>query len=1137
MWMSKRTRGAVSVFLVIILVPCIVASSLFVDLGRVYLSKSMADSAGDLAMNSLLANYDSVLNDWYGMAVSCQNIETFIAESERYFVEALKSSNLSDDEIYGLIDDISHTIGTDQIEINDLLQIECQTESGNIITPVEGANLTNPTLLKEQIVEFMKYRGPIDLTESLIKKLKKDKSLNRAQEAKADQPLIEAKEDYYTTLGELIKSSFNTYWMIRNYFPLPLKQTTNGSNISNNELEGYAEQLTGYKEAYSDMYLLYVVCLMNTENLKVYKRVTAELDEYTDEYTYDNEEIYTEKKTQNGATTYYINGKRIKEILDEAETKIDEFNKEKKAFCEAVDELMMNDQLPSGNKFSIDDILKTNSPEYNHVNQIRWWVRMNKAINDGDNSHTEKLRTAADDMMKAYAKISAILDSHLHTSTTGNVPIPADWENTATGYMLDISDDLHEKYLTADAPNPGNKDPYLYAVKTLEDISKANENAIRPEDYMVKTETGVSVALESVPGHISQKMKAAADRLTKLIGYLDIAINGHTNENMPENECDRVLSLDALVVLARDVKAKLDSWSDTANGSTTDMSGEDRAEIEKLNRELSNNITGESVRVLKNRLVNIKNQLEKVLDALDSMKFCGKKLKDISSYKEFCNTMKNSGNINADDIPLKNCAIDTYARESFKSCFVPNPEPDKPVFELGNTNNPDYDPTLYPVDANLHENSGKVKTPSLYSFFHKQFKDADPKKVKDNEQEAEDAKNEANDVTEAAKGRGRFHGDVNSCILKNFSGDGEMKLFDDGFSTLVDFFQCLIDLDLTSIRDDIYVTDYIMKMFSYATHETEGLYSLCDQNVKIGLALPAIGTGYYPPEYEIHRGNKYAEGVEANKGKWLSELPRDHYNKTLTNKMINAASDTAYGAEVEYILFGKTKEAGGKTLSDNYKNVKKAYTKIFEIRLVLNLVSGFANFWSANKNVTARIIDLIARLVTLATCGIIPSAVTKIILIPILTAFETAKDLERLEAGFPVEIFKLSDDQWWTAITGENIKSIGKFVNALKSGSTKTNKDKGISYSDYLTAFVYMGIKGNSADAIYQRLAEVMQSNMIRATGNENYSMKKACMYFKLNAEIRVKPLMMALPIVRNNGYELEGTNWRTYRIKTVRGY
>ena len=72
MGVPKKARGAVSVFLIIILVPCLLFSSIFVDLSKVYLAESQAESAADLALNSLVSHFDYDLNDWYGMVASCQ---------------------------------------------------------------------------------------------------------------------------------------------------------------------------------------------------------------------------------------------------------------------------------------------------------------------------------------------------------------------------------------------------------------------------------------------------------------------------------------------------------------------------------------------------------------------------------------------------------------------------------------------------------------------------------------------------------------------------------------------------------------------------------------------------------------------------------------------------------------------------------------------------------------------------------------------------------------------------------------------------------------------------------------------------------------------------------------------------------
>ena len=73
----RNNRGAVSIFLILVLVPCIAISCIFVDVSRVELSKSSAEASADLALNTLLTNYDADLSEYYGLIGSCQNIEDF----------------------------------------------------------------------------------------------------------------------------------------------------------------------------------------------------------------------------------------------------------------------------------------------------------------------------------------------------------------------------------------------------------------------------------------------------------------------------------------------------------------------------------------------------------------------------------------------------------------------------------------------------------------------------------------------------------------------------------------------------------------------------------------------------------------------------------------------------------------------------------------------------------------------------------------------------------------------------------------------------------------------------------------------------------------------------------------------------
>ena len=62
-----KNRGAISVFLTLILVPVLIFSGIIVDISRLYAAKTVISGAGDLTMNAALARYDKQLKDSYGL--------------------------------------------------------------------------------------------------------------------------------------------------------------------------------------------------------------------------------------------------------------------------------------------------------------------------------------------------------------------------------------------------------------------------------------------------------------------------------------------------------------------------------------------------------------------------------------------------------------------------------------------------------------------------------------------------------------------------------------------------------------------------------------------------------------------------------------------------------------------------------------------------------------------------------------------------------------------------------------------------------------------------------------------------------------------------------------------------------------
>ena len=1139
----RKANGAVTIFLVIILVPCILVASVFVDLGRVQMSKSLTQSAGDLALNSLMSHYDADLSEWYGMVVSCQSIDEFYEISAEYFLRAIKSQGISDEEIYLLSDYYAQVV--DDTTIYDLLKTECNTDTSAIISAVDGADMTNATVIKEQIVEFMKYRAPIELTIDLVGRLRgdtelgivADDSIAGAIEAEENAPLVEDKQEFYAADGELSAASYNTYKAIKAYYDAV---AADGFVAEKDQLIKYAEQIKGYEQVYKDVHAHMVKNLFNTAGLNAYNRVTA-----TETYSYSKdswgiysrywkEEIPAEGEEESEETEtdetdteeegeepaeeeeeappviihhYYISDARINSLLNDLRTAITNFEYSKSEFETAVADLMSAEKAPG-------------TPD-TASNCVQWWVQMDKIANAKDDAILSNGKA----MMKACAKVMAIGECEYEDD------VPAHRYANDIATLTGKVNNYVIKYLTAGVVEEG--DAYLRAVNDLELKSRAFSDSIVKDNLKVtihSTEKGVDEALAEIQTNLTN-IKTA---LEGYIALLDIAIEGKWHIKKSE----RVRPLDDLVALVNDCKTKLNTWEGTATSLDTTMADADETEIEGLSVNWDW-ITAENVQALKTRLINIRTQMKDLISEIDNLKYGSKKMLNISNYS----TMRSAvgSQVDANSIPLKNSDLDAYVESTFSALYSSNEKVD---IVLSHKDDNNYHPVIAP-------DSGDVETPEFYKLLYDKYKNNVADDVKSNQDALEDSENKGKEKEDAAKNRpSKDDSRMGSDIAKDFSGGATMNIADGLLTSTISLLDSLMNLNFEDIRDDLYVTSYVMNMFSHAAYENQGKYQIYNGYDPDGAgATPAYDvTALTLNNYETEYGKVTGTAKTASEtqeafenrieGLWLSPLRTDSYNKSLTNKMINPDNNAAFLAEIEYILNGKS----------NKENIKAVYGNIYAIRYALNLVSGFANFWSpsgfANTNATA--IDIVANAVMSLTGGIVPAPVTKVVLIPLLTVFETALDLDRLEAGFPVELYKAKHDNWFLALPSFNKgDGISKFMTELANlnPKEKENPGKGFYYSDYLMIFVYLALQSSYGDDVYQRIAEVMQANMRKITGKDSgddiYKMSNAKVYFRLNAEIKVDPLMIDIPYFDGTAATdmKNDTTWCTYDISMKRGY
>lgn len=1086
---NKKIQGAVSVFLVIILVPCIVMTSLFVELGRVHMSQSMAKSASDLALNSLLTNYDADLNEYYGMIASCQNISEYYESTAQLFLRNMSSRKMSEDEIYLIADYYKNVINDEKI--SDLLQVECLKAPSEMVSSVENANLANAALLKDQVVEFMKFRGPIELTVGFINKFmnsdgSESESISQLKESDKNEQLVEDKKAYYQAEGDLLKAAFNTFDAIRTY-----GKKAKDEGINNEKMQEYADKINSYKGVYSDIHRLTVTNLFNTAGLGQYNRVTYSLDAHNEEYTEEHSEVYSNKEEADGETHYYIDNDRIDSLLDDLEDKIEEFETAKDDYASAASSLL-NNMYGEGD---------------GQANAIQWWVRMNEAVNDSSDSKHNAVSESANNMLIAYSKVLAITKCELSDEAYKST-----WESRYNSLTEKVRE-YQSKYLVSG--NTDNSDPYLRAVNALEQVSSAFQSKIQP--------SGVFVSVGGQSRSVENAISFAASDLLELRNLLQARVD-ELNKAIDGDESADVKSLDQLKELAGTYKTNLGNWTNTAQAGDTSMKKEDRARInrnegipeeeqvseEEFIDQYATKITEEAVIELKNRLVNIRSQFQTLIDAIDSIKYGEMKVIEIKDFNTF--KSRAGSKVDSSDIPLNNGELRTYADNTFSQLFLPSSEKAVTLtFMPNNGNNPDIDP----------KEGNSVNTPELLKYFYQQWKDIDKGKVDTAKQDEEDAKSRQKDYEIEKKETARKYRGAGQNITKEISSGNSFDLGTGIIGSLVGLIKNIIDGNFGAIRDDIYVTTYFRGMFSFATFDREGMYSLLSDEEKKELDLDNF-TDYYDN----------VEGSAEEEKTWLSENLKDSYNKSLTNKMINQTNNAAYLAELEYILYGK---------ETNQDNLNDAFGQIYFIRFALNTISAFQNYWSDEK------IEAVAAAVSGISGGVIPPQVIKAIMLPIMAAIESCTDINRLSAGFPVEIYKKKED-WWLLgklSGGSLVEFVGSLTSDFKEGEDNLkpkNKDEGIFYSDYITIFLYLGLSGggNLEEDMYKRMAEVIQTNLRKQNGDDSYSLSKALVYFQLDASIKVKPLMIRLPFFNSPEYENDletNTDWCTYPLQTIRGY
>ncbi len=255
---KESIKGSISVLLVIILLPMMTFSAVIVDISRANMAKQMMSSAGDLTMNTALANYDTILKDVYGLFAMSQangmDNEKLGEELNNYFAKTLSSYGVvpaedSKDYVEKLIGNFTDILNGGTVDTNNFLEL---TNIDLQATKVEGSSLANASVMRKQIVEYMKYRAPMGVGLSFLDSLTSFKKID------AQNKVVEAQVKAQESTQDVTAACQKLIEMIRAYDKRVveinglLKGVTSSTDTTVIPLEDYDTHVTKYLSVWKD---------------------------------------------------------------------------------------------------------------------------------------------------------------------------------------------------------------------------------------------------------------------------------------------------------------------------------------------------------------------------------------------------------------------------------------------------------------------------------------------------------------------------------------------------------------------------------------------------------------------------------------------------------------------------------------------------------------------------------------------------------------------------------------------------------------------------------------------------------------------------------------------------------------------
>jgi len=222
---TKKINGSISLFLSMIILLLVIMEGYLIDGSKVLAAKMMMASAGDMTLNAGLTYYDEALRDIYGLFAISESEAELKQNLKLHFQKTIGEAAGEADEGYvdqlmGYIEE-SISGGWSGEEAGKLINL--QLDDTFAVSGAEDSVLSKPYVMKQQILEYMKYRGPVSIGYGMLEKIYAFKDLKKQQQ------VMEKKLDYEEKMSDIQKACEDAYgniWPYNDLLEDGMKPTT-----------------------------------------------------------------------------------------------------------------------------------------------------------------------------------------------------------------------------------------------------------------------------------------------------------------------------------------------------------------------------------------------------------------------------------------------------------------------------------------------------------------------------------------------------------------------------------------------------------------------------------------------------------------------------------------------------------------------------------------------------------------------------------------------------------------------------------------------------------------------------------------------------------------------------------------------